>query len=259
MRAGEVHELARREPRLEPLLGLLVELRPALLGDRRLLAQQMVHSPAPFRLPMPSDASSPPPDPPRPASSSASSPDSTMSPGWKRMPCAMSRQVGVRRKRNSRSIAKCLNSSVCALRMTASASGSCSSAIRCSYQPIASASSVSEAHSRAKVRVRAGSSSGGSWYWSKPIQGWLPGVDVRTLLGGAGAPVGAREERRDPASCIVRVDHVVDLPVGRHVESAAVLVGGGDGLVEGALPLGFVIDGFELAPHAELDRALEAH
>ena len=53
--------------------------------------------------------------------------------------------------------------------ITARASGSRSTASRCSYQPIASASSVSEAHSRAKVRVSAGNSSGGSWYWSNPI------------------------------------------------------------------------------------------
>ena len=38
--------------------------------------------------------------------------------------------------------------------------------IRCSYQPIASASSCSDAIMRAKVRVSALSSSGGSWYWS---------------------------------------------------------------------------------------------
>ena len=46
--------------------------------------------------------------------------------------------------------------------MTAAASGSVSTASRCSYHPIASASSVSDAHSRAKVRVAGGSSSGGS-------------------------------------------------------------------------------------------------
>ena len=54
--------------------------------------------------------------------------------------------------------------------MIACASGSFSTASRCSYQPIASASSVSEAHMRAKVRVSSGSSSGGSWYWSKPMR-----------------------------------------------------------------------------------------
>ena len=53
--------------------------------------------------------------------------------------------------------------------MIARACGSGSTARRCSYQPIASASSVSEAHRRANVRVSAGSSSGGSWYWSNPI------------------------------------------------------------------------------------------
>ncbi len=64
---------------------------------------------------------------------------------------------------------KCLNSSPTASAITARASGSRSTARRCSYQPIASASSVSEAHNRANVRVCSGSSSGGSWYWSKPI------------------------------------------------------------------------------------------
>src|SRR5690348_9553967 len=52
--------------------------------------------------------------------------------------------------------------------MIARASGSGSTASRCSYQPIASASSVTDAQSRAKVLVSAGSSSGGSWYWSNP-------------------------------------------------------------------------------------------
>ena len=49
------------------------------------------------------------------------------------------------------------------------ASRSDSTARRCSYQPIASASSVSDAHRRANVRVSSGSSSAGSWYWSKPM------------------------------------------------------------------------------------------
>src|SRR4051794_38941638 len=53
--------------------------------------------------------------------------------------------------------------------MIALASASGSIARRCWYQPIASASSVSDAHRRANVRVSGGSSSGGSWYWSKPI------------------------------------------------------------------------------------------
>src|SRR5215216_5655833 len=41
--------------------------------------------------------------------------------------------------------------------------------MRCSYQPIASASSWSDAISRAKVRASAPSSSGGSWYCSVGI------------------------------------------------------------------------------------------
>ena len=53
--------------------------------------------------------------------------------------------------------------------MIAFACLSFSSDIRCSYQPIASASSWSEVIIRAKVRVSADSSSGGSWYWSVGI------------------------------------------------------------------------------------------
>src|SRR5205085_2283700 len=50
--------------------------------------------------------------------------------------------------------------------MIAAASRSCSSARRCSYQPIASASSISEVRMRARVRISADSSEGGSWYCS---------------------------------------------------------------------------------------------
>ena len=53
--------------------------------------------------------------------------------------------------------------------MIARASASCSTESRCSYQLIASASSVSDANIRASVRVSCESSSGGSWYWSNPI------------------------------------------------------------------------------------------
>ena len=53
--------------------------------------------------------------------------------------------------------------------MIARASGSCSTARRCSYQLIASASSVIEAKMRASVRTSWLSSSGGSWYWSNPM------------------------------------------------------------------------------------------
>jgi hypothetical protein len=91
-----------------------------------------------------------------------------MSPSVKRTFSIAARHFGVRRSRNSRSIAKCLNSSCCAFFMIARASSSGSSAIRWSYQPIASASSVSEAIMRAKVRASGLSSSGGSWYWSNP-------------------------------------------------------------------------------------------
>ena len=61
---------------------------------------------------------------------------------------------------------KCLNSSSCASSMMAAASLSCSTARRWAYQPIASASSISDVHIRAKVRTSSGSSPGGSWYCS---------------------------------------------------------------------------------------------
>ena len=48
--------------------------------------------------------------------------------------------------------------------MIALASASGSSEMRCWYQPIASASSVSEAITRANVLVSALSSAAGSWY-----------------------------------------------------------------------------------------------
>src|SRR4029079_787181 len=72
----------------------------------------------------------------------------------------------------------------CAFCITATASRSVSIAIRCSYKPIASASSVSEAHIRANVRVWAGSSSGGSWYWSNPMPGTLPSPPMRARTVG---------------------------------------------------------------------------
>ena len=40
------------------------------------------------------------------------------------------------------------------------------------------------------------------------------------------------EQRRDPAPRVGRVDHVVDLAVGGHVQAAPALVGGGDGRLE---------------------------
>ena len=54
-RAGEVDQLARGERRLEPLARLVVDALPVLLGDRRVLAQEMAHDAVPFRLPIPSD------------------------------------------------------------------------------------------------------------------------------------------------------------------------------------------------------------
>ena len=94
--------------------------------------------------------------------SSASSPCSTMSPDWNRMPLSVSRHFGFWRSRNSRSMPKCLNSSCCAFCMIFFASRSFSTEMRCSYQLIASASSVSDTIMRANVRVSSESSDGGS-------------------------------------------------------------------------------------------------
>src|SRR5215213_9297445 len=65
-----------------------------------------------------------------------------MSPSLKRTSCSTVRHFSFRRERNSRFMAKCLNSSCCAFSMIARASGSFSRARRCSYQSIASASSM---------------------------------------------------------------------------------------------------------------------
>ena len=81
---------------------------------------------------------------------------------------------------------KCLNSSDWAFSMIAFACASGSSEIRCSYQPIASASSVSDAIIRANVLVSALSSSAGSWYWSKPIS-----PPCSSLSGGTPRPTTA--------------------------------------------------------------------
>jgi hypothetical protein len=70
-----------------------------------------------------------------------------------RISCKIPFHFGLRRKRNSRFIPKCLNSSPCASAIIALASRSFSTDIRCSYQLIASASSINEAIMRAKVRV----------------------------------------------------------------------------------------------------------
>ena len=95
-------------------------------------------------------------------SSSACSARSTMSPSLKRIVCRATRHFSLRRARNSRSIEKWRNSSRCACSMILRASSFVSIDMRCSYQPIASASSCSDAITRAKVRASALSSSGGS-------------------------------------------------------------------------------------------------
>src|ERR1700761_8190317 len=187
LRPDEVDQPPCRQRPGEPLARLVVEQLPVRIGQRRVAAQQVVHRPTPFMLPIPSE-----PSPPAigatsssPSSSSsdaasAASPWPTMSPSWNKTPAAISRQRGTLRRRNSRSIEKCLNSSPWASCMIARASASGSIESRCWDQPIAWHSSSSEAQSRANVRVSAESSSGGSWYWSNPIVApWL-------VRGGAG-------------------------------------------------------------------------
>src|SRR6185312_8754767 len=101
--------------------------------------------------------------------SSPFSPRSTISPFLNKMAWSVSRQTGFLRSKNSRSIPKCLNSSCCAFCIMAFADLSFSTDIRCSYQLIASASSVSETIIRANVLVWSDNSFTGSWYWSNDI------------------------------------------------------------------------------------------
>ena len=106
---------------------------------------------------------------------------------------------------------KCLYSSPRESVMISRDVGSGSTARRCSYQPIASASSVRLAHMRANVRVCAGSSAGGSWYWSNPMT-----TPLRTTGGaveGTHAPV--RPHARDAG----RPGAVLGHPIG--AEAAA--------------------------------------
>src|SRR4029077_20175317 len=62
-----------------------------------------------------------------------------------------------------------------------------------------------------------------------------------------------------PAARVGGVDDIVDLAVGRHRESSPALVGRRNSRLEGLLALRVVPDLFELAPHPELDRTLQAH
>src|SRR3954466_2086687 len=92
------------------------------------------------------------------------------------------------------------------------ASGSCSMARRCSYQLIASASSVIEANIRAMVRVSCESSSGGSWYWSNPMVLALSrGAGAERMLSRASHAAEARHEtaRGRTAECAL-VERRVD-------------------------------------------------
>src|ERR1035437_5584262 len=85
------------------------------------------------------------------------------------MPFIIPCHFGLRRRRNSKSIPKCLNSSPCASSIMDLASLSLSTAIRCSYELMASASSPRETIIRANVRVSSGKSFAGSLYCSNPI------------------------------------------------------------------------------------------
>src|ERR1700678_4420506 len=89
----------------------------------------------------------------------------------------------------------------------------------------------------------------------------LPGVYERPALAVLAPPVPGLlvEQRGDPAARVGRVDHVVDLAVGGHVDALPALVGGGDELLEDALALLLVLDRVELAAHAQAHGSLEAH
>src|SRR5436853_4138593 len=68
-----------------------------------------------------------------------------------------------------------------------------------------------------------------------PAPACLPGVDVRPALAVALARLA--EERLDPALAVGRVDHVVDLAIGGHVQPGAALVRRRHGLLVRRLAL----------------------
>src|ERR1700728_585224 len=88
-----------------------------------------------------------------------------------------------------------------------------------------------------------------------------PGIDVRALLPIPPPPLSGAlvEQRGNPAPRVSRVDHIVDLAVGRHVHALAMLVGGGDRSLEHALALLGVGDCLQLALHSQPHRALQTH
>src|SRR5437764_14857270 len=89
----------------------------------------------------------------------------------------------------------------------------------------------------------------------------LPGVDEGALLASSPRPVSGivAEQRRDPAARLGRVDDVIDLAIGSHVQALAALVRRLDGGREGTLALLRVLDRLQLAPRTEPHRALEPH
>src|SRR5947207_9626347 len=131
-----------------------------------------------------------------------------MLPFLNRMLRSTVRHVSFCRSRNSRSMPKCLNSSCWAFSMMARACAFFSTARRCSYHPIASASSMSDAIMRANVRVFSGSSSGGSWYWSNDIS--LRRLECRFALRPR-QPVGHPLRRGLPLEPVT--EPLIDAPV----------------------------------------------
>src|SRR5690348_14351934 len=90
---------------------------------------------------------------------------------------------------------------------------------------MASASSVREAHRRANVRVSAGSSPAGSWYWSKPIRASSRNAPEQS---GQGRRLLALDEREQPAGerlehlaldARVGVEQPVELALGEHEDA----------------------------------------
>src|SRR5580692_2456907 len=70
-----------------------------------------------------------------------------------------------------------------------------------------------------------------------------PRVDVRALLACPSLPLTGPlvKQRGDPASRVRWVDHVIDLAVCRHVQALAVLICRGNGGLEYALALIWVL------------------
>src|SRR5690349_1637235 len=74
-----------------------------------------------------------------------------------------------------------------------------------------------------------------------------PSIDMRPALASMARPAfGAKQPGRHPFARIGRVDHLVDLEIGRRAERLAAGIGGRDHLVEQRAALGGIAHRLEL-------------